>query len=291
MRGRTAVAGMTAAVFSLAFYLAGADRTYKSASVQVGDIKIHYLEAGTGERNLVFIPDLTMTAEIWREQVPYFTARGFHVVAMDPRSHGLSSKTDGGNSYHQHAADLHAFLVKMKLEHSTLVGWSAGAITLLEYVASPEALRPDGLVLVGAVPVCPADKDASGGFTLARARETVMAMQDDRSKATEAVVQSLFKRQMAGPIYREIADASMKTPIGAAMSLLFDLATGDRRTKLVTINVPTLLVISKDNQLFGEYLQSKIPGAQLQVVPDVGSALFLEKPQAFNQALEEFLSK
>jgi microsomal epoxide hydrolase len=232
-----------------------------------------------------------MTAEIWREQMPYFVARGFHVIALDPRSQGLSSKTDGGNTYQQHAADLHAFLQRMKLEHSTLVGWSAGAITLLEYMSSPETLRPDGLVFVGDVPVCPGAKDAPGGLTLPQARERMLALQEDRPKAIEAMVRALFKTQQVGPIYKELTDAYMKMPAGSMTSLLFDLATGDRRTILTTLSAPTLIVTSKDRQLAGEYLQSKIAGAKLQVVPEAGSALFLEKPQAFNQALEDFLGK
>ena len=98
--------------------VSGADKkSWKDLYVQIGDIKVHYLEAGAGERNLVFIPGWTMTAEIWREQIPYFAARGFRVVALDPRSQGLTTKTEAGNTYQQHAADLHAFL--KTLEHAT----------------------------------------------------------------------------------------------------------------------------------------------------------------------------
>ena len=117
----------TAAV-SLALMLhvplgAAEKKPWKDASVQVGDIKIHYIEAGSGERALVFLPGWTMTAEIWREQIPYFSGRGFHVFAIDPRSHGSTTKTEGGNTYQQQAADLHAFLKTLKIEHAALVGW------------------------------------------------------------------------------------------------------------------------------------------------------------------------
>ena len=93
-----------------------------------GDIKIHYLEAGTGDRILVFIPGWTMTAEVWKEQIPYFSARGFRVIALDPRSQGQTTKTETGNTYQQQAADLHAFLQALKIEHSYLVGWGSGVI-------------------------------------------------------------------------------------------------------------------------------------------------------------------
>ena len=116
---------------------------WKDLSVRVGDIKIRYLEAGAGERYLVLIPGWTMTAEVWKEQIPYFAARNFHVVAFDPRSQGLTTKTEGGNTYQQQAADLHAFLNALKIDEPILVGWSAGVAVLLEYISSPEAVIPE----------------------------------------------------------------------------------------------------------------------------------------------------
>jgi non-heme chloroperoxidase len=291
MRNGISMAGMTAAGLLLAASLVNAQKNYREASVQVGDIKIRYLEGGTGERHLVFIPDLAMAAEVWKEQIPYFAARGFHVVAMDPRSQGLTSKSEGGNTYHQHAADLHAFLQRLKLEHCALVGWGAGGVTLLEYVSSPETLKPDRLVFVGNTPICPMDKDFSGGFTVQQAREAALAMEDDRAKATEALVRSLFRSQQNGVLLKEIIEGSLKTPSGTATALLFDLVTGDRRSALTAIDVPALILVTRDRQVFGEFLKSKIAGAELGVIADAGPAFFLEKPQAFNQSLEEFLNK
>jgi microsomal epoxide hydrolase len=289
MGKRIGVVMFVALIAWLAISLVGADKTLKDATVQVGDIKMHYIEGGAGDRTLVFIPDLAMPAEIWKEQIPYFAARGFRVIALDPRSQGLTSKTDGGNTYHQHAADLHAFLEKLKLEHCTLVGWSAAVVTLLEYLSSPESLKPDRLVFVGGGPISPGDKEFPGGFTIQQARDLMLAMEDDRPKATEALVRGLFKSQQNGTIYKDIGDGSLKTPTGTAVALLFDLITGDRKSALTVIDVPTLIVVSQDKRLLGEYLQSKITGAQLKIIPDSGPAVFLEKPQAFNQALEEFL--
>ena len=83
MRKSTAAA---AAGVLLAALASGAEKKlWKDLYVTTGDIKVHYLEAGTGTRHMVFIPGWTMAAEVWREQIPYFAARGFHVLALDPR--------------------------------------------------------------------------------------------------------------------------------------------------------------------------------------------------------------
>jgi len=259
--------------------------------IEVGDIKIHYLEAGSGERVLVFIPGWTMTADIWREQIPYFAARGFRVIALDPRSHGQTTKTEAGNTYHQQAADLHAFLQSLKIEHSYLVGWASGATALLEYISSPETLRPEKVVFVEGVPAALRFEDCPGTMAIQQARTLLLGFQDNRAKMTEQLVRSMFKNRQPEVLYRELAEASLKTPIGAAASLYFDLFTGDRRPALARVSIPNLILTDSDNRATGEYLKSKIPRSSLEVIEAAGPAIFLDRPQAFNQALEQFLGE
>jgi microsomal epoxide hydrolase len=54
-------------------------------------VNIHYLEAGTGSP-ILFVPGWTMPAWIWEQRMAHF-AKTHRVVAMDPRSQGLSSQT------------------------------------------------------------------------------------------------------------------------------------------------------------------------------------------------------
>jgi non-heme chloroperoxidase len=259
--------------------------------LQVGDIKIHYLEAGTGERTLVFLPGWTMPAEIWREQIPYFAARGFHVIAIDPRSQGETTKTETGNTYRQHAADLHAFLQTLKIEHSYLVGWGSGVTTLLEYLSSPETLKAEKIVFVEGSPMAAKADDYPGGTTPQQARKLLLALQDNRAKGIDQYVLSLFKVPQAQILYKELSEASQRTPIGAALSLYFDSFTGDRRSALRHVEVPCLVVMTPENRAIGEYMKSKISRAGLEVIDGTGPALFLDKPQAFNQILESFLGE
>ncbi len=255
---------------------------------QVGDIKIHYIEAGAGDRAIVFIPGWTMTAEIWREQVPYFAARGFRVLAIDPRSHGQTTRTEEGNTYFQQAADLLAFLRALRIDRPILVGWSAGVALLLEYVGGAEVRTPERLVFVDGG-VSGRRDDYPFGMTMEQARSLILSIQDSRAKFTDQFVKSMFKVAQPALLTAEISQAAMKVPAGAAVSLLMDLFTGDRRPLLARVRVPTLIVMSQEQRLLGEYLQSRIAGSRLEVVEGAGHALFLDKPQTFNQLLEQFL--
>jgi non-heme chloroperoxidase len=273
--------------------IAADKKPWKDATISVGDIKIHYLDAGAGDHALVFIPGWTMTAEVWKEQIPYFASRGFRVIAMDPRSQGQTTKTEEGNTYHQQAADLLAFMKALKLERqqTTLIGWSAGVAVLLEYVSSPETSMPERLILVDGGPMGRKEVDYPSGATVPQARDRLLAFEDDREKAADQFVRSLFKSRQTELLYKELADSSRKTSTGTAIALFFDLYTGDRRTALSRVSAPTLIMVRADLRSVGEYMQSRISGSKLAVIEDVGHALFLEKPQAFNQTLEEFLAK
>jgi non-heme chloroperoxidase len=288
----------TVLLFSLLFLLVPgfsifgeAADSWEDFTVKVGDIKVHYLEAGSGERTLVFIPGWTMTAEVWKEQLPYFSARGFRVIAIDPRSHGDSSKTEDGNTYRQHAADLHEFLLRLKIKDFILVGWASGATALLEYAVSPETYRPEKIVFVDATPACLKLDDFAGSMTLQQARDIFFGFEEEREKATEKLIRSMFKARQPEYVIKDLIKWSRETPIGAAISLHFDFFTGDRRPALKYIDVPTLIVTTPENRSAGEYMQSNIPRSNLKVIEGTGTAIFLDKPQAFNQALESFLGE
>lgn len=290
---RRAVLILSFVAFSIAGPLVyGKDKgPWKDMYVEVGDIKMHYLEAGSGDRVLVFVPGWTMTAESWKEQIPYFSSRGFRVIALDPRSQGLTTRTELGNTYQQQAADLHEFLQTLKIEHSYLVGAGSGALALLDYISSPEALKPERMVFVSSSPAALKSEDYPGSMTLQQARRFLLSFEENRAKATEQFARSLFKERPSEGTVAEIAAASMKTPLAAAISLYFDLVTGDRKAALLHVPVPSLFVMTSDDRAIGEYMKSKTPRSSLEVIENAGPAMYLEKPQAFNQALENFLGE
>jgi len=271
--------------------ISGESGPWSERFVKVGDIKVRYLEAGAGDRILVFVPGWMMSAEIWKEQIPYFSSRGFRVIALDPRSQGGTTRTESGNTYQQHAADLHAFFQSLKIEHCNLVGWAAGVTTLLEYLSSPEVLKPDKVVFVEGGPAATKIEDYPGAGTLQQARKFLMDFEEDRDKAVDQHIRSLFKSRQPEILYRDLFEGSKRMPPGAVFSLYFDLYTGDRRSTLRHVTIPCLIVTSTQNRAVAEYMQDRIPRSSLEILEDAGSALFLDKPQAFNQMLEAFLGE
>jgi len=271
--------------------VAGAGDSWKENKVKIGDIKVRYLEAGAGDKIIVFLTGWTMPADVWMEQFPYFTARGFRVIAFDPRSQGQTTDTETGNTYQQHAADLYELLLSLKAEHSFLVGWSSGVLTLLEYISSPDSIRPNKIILVDGSPAAFKKDDYPGATTLSQVRSDFLKMQQDRKKFTEQFVQGLFKQPQPISLIKSLNKSSLKMPVGAAVSLFFDMVTGDRLPALARISVPTLIITTEEMRTVGEYMHAQINRSELNVIEDAGHAIFLDKPQAFNQAVETFIGE
>ena len=290
MNRKTILAFSLLALLAAVLPVAGKESgPWRDRYLQVGDIKIHYLEAGAGDRTLVFVPGWMTAAEVWKEQIPYFSSRGFRVIAVDPRSQGETTRTELGNTYQQHAADLHAFLESLKIERCYLVGWAAGVTTLLEYLSSPETLAPEKVVFVEGGPAMVKLEDYPGSATPQQARKLLLSFQEDRTQAMDQFLRGLFKTRQPEILYKELLESNQKTPTGASVSLYFDLFTGDRRSALRHVAVPSLIVTTSENRANGEYMKARISRCSLEIIEDAGAAFILEKPQAFNQILESFL--
>lgn len=104
-------------------------------SVELGDIKVSYSEAGGGAP-VVFLHGLAEAKETWREQQESLTEA--HTFAYDLRGHGASSVGAGQGTLEQLGDDLIAFLADVS-GPATAVGFSLGGTIVLWAAAK----RPD----------------------------------------------------------------------------------------------------------------------------------------------------
>ena len=88
--------------------------------------------AGSGQ-TIVFVPGWTFSHDVFYRQISYFS-KHYHVIAVDPRSQGLSPMTLENNNYDQHGKDLANLIDKLQLKHIILVGWSAGCFDAYAYM-------------------------------------------------------------------------------------------------------------------------------------------------------------
>ena len=94
---------------------------------EVGDVKLHYVEAGDGPLILLLhgFPEFWFG---WRLQIKPLAAAGFRVVAPDMRGYNLSSKPSGIAPYtaERLADDVHGLVGELGAESALLVGHDWG---------------------------------------------------------------------------------------------------------------------------------------------------------------------
>jgi pimeloyl-ACP methyl ester carboxylesterase len=99
----------------------------KEGFVEVGDVTLHYVEAGEGPMVVLLhgFPEFWFG---WRLQIPRLAAAGYRVVVPDMRGYNLSSKPSGIKAYGAAslADDIAGLIRELGAESATLVGHDWG---------------------------------------------------------------------------------------------------------------------------------------------------------------------
>jgi non-heme chloroperoxidase len=269
--------------------------TPKSGFVTTPDaIKIHYLEAGpakdvTNSPAILFIPGWTMPADIWEFQIRYFSKR-HRVVAMEPRSYGLSSQTTEGNYPEAHARDVQAVLDRLRLRPAVLVGWSLGVDDVLAYVDQFGTAGVPALVLVDELLVFQRDADFMQGYL-----EFSWSLHEDRRATTAKFVRDMYKKPQTEEYLQRITTEAMHTPTNTAIALLDAWVARDRASMLAKVDKPTLIVASPYGgdlpRRNHEDMQRRIRGSRLEFFEDASHALFVDDADRFDALLNDFVER
>jgi non-heme chloroperoxidase len=140
--------------------------TMSSGFVTTKDgVQIYYKDWGPKTAQpIVFHHGWPLSADDWDNQMMFFYAKGFRVIAHDRRGHGRSTQTDTGNEMDTYAADVAALTDHLDLKNAVHIGHSTGGGEVARYVARAKPGRVGKAVLIGAVPpiMLKSDKNPGG---------------------------------------------------------------------------------------------------------------------------------
>jgi len=260
-------------------------QTTKSGFITTSDgIRIHYLEAGSGQA-IVFIPGWTLPAWIWNAQIDEFSKK-YHVVAVDPRSQGESDKPTFGHLPESRARDYKEVVDRLGLKHPVLVGWSMACGELLKYVEQFGTDNIAGMVLVDGLI---ADKPSPEMFTFMSG--WMNQLQEDRQKQADGFVRHMYKKPQTEDYLKRVIDASMQVPADTAAVLIYNMiAVKDFSGAFAAMNRPMLFTFQPEMQKSADYLKSKLgEKVRLERFEGDGHALFVDEPEKFNRVVGEFV--
>lgn len=112
---------------------------------------------------IVFHHGWPLSADDWDNQMMFFLAEGFRVIAHDRRGHGRSSQSWTGNEMDTYAADVAELADALDLKGAVHIGHSTGGGEVAHYVARAKEGRVAKAVLIGAVPPIMVQSDSNPG--------------------------------------------------------------------------------------------------------------------------------
>src|SRR5574337_1137005 len=109
------------------------------ADAQIGDVRIHYTESGTGDP-LLLIMGFGMPGDAWLGSLPFL--QDFHAIYFDNRGTGQSDKPDGPYTIAQMADDAAGLLDHLGIARAHIYGVSMGGMIAQELVLRhPQRVR------------------------------------------------------------------------------------------------------------------------------------------------------
>lgn len=207
---------------------------------------------------------------------------GSDVYALDLPGHGRSTQTLQ-HSIQAYAESVAEWLAAAGLQRAIVIGHSMGsAIAMTMALASPQIIAGLGLLGAGArLRVNPQVLDQIGVAETFQATVHKVTKWSFSFQASEILTALAEKR---------LAEAGPQVLHGDFWACnAFDVSDN-----LAQIVQPTLIIGGQEDKMTpvqeSRYLAENIPNARLELVPEAGHMLMLEKPERVAQLLDNFLS-
>ena len=264
----------------------------------VNGINLYYEEAGSGYP-LLFCHEFAGDGRSWEPQVRYFSRR-YRTITYNARGYPPSDVPEDVSAYSQMQAvdDIVGLMRHLQLADAHLVGLSMGGYTVLHLGLNYPALARSLVV---------------GGCGYGSVAEDRTKFQQDveqtATRITRDGMQSMAEFYSRGPTRVQFSDKDPRgwqefaeqlaehSAVGSALT--FRGVQGQRpsvyelEAQMRQLQVPTLIITGDEDEPCLEpalLMKRAIPTSGLVVLPKSGHTINLEEPDAFNRAVNDFLT-
>lgn len=249
---------------------------------------------------VVFHHGWPLSGDDWDNQMMFFLAEGYRVIAHDRRGHGRSDQTDIGNDMDTYAADVAELARALDLRNAIHIGHSTGGGEVARYAARAEPGRVAKAVLIASVtPVMIASDTNPDGIPLEAFDGFRAALVANRAQ--------FFLDIPTGPFYgfnREGAKVSQgminnwwrQGMTGSAKShydCIKAFSETDFTEDLKALTVPVLVIHGEDDQIVpiansAHKAIKLLQNGTLKTYPGLSHGLFATHPEVINPDLLAF---
>jgi non-heme chloroperoxidase len=249
---------------------------------------------------IVFHHGWPLSGDDWDNQMLFFLAQGYRVIAHDRRGHGRSDQTDTGNDMDTYAADVIELARALDLRNAIHIGHSTGGGEVARYVARAEPGRVAKAVLIAAVTPVMLKSEANP-------KGLPMEVFDGIRAAVAGNRAQFYIDLPAGPFYgfnREGAEVSqglinnwwrqgMTGGAKAQYDCVAAFSETDFTEDLKSITVPVLVLHGEDDQIVPIEASAHeaikfLRNGSLKTYPGLPHGLFATNPDLINADLLAF---
>ena len=248
-------------------------------------VMLAYDDLGDGP-TVVLLHGHPFDRSMWRPQLPL--SDRFRLVAPDLRGYGQSPATQGTVSMADLAGDVWSLIDDRGIDETAVVGLSLGGLVAMEMtLARPQRVWALGLIATTAQPVTESE------------RAERLAMADEVEEAgMDPLVASMAPRLFGPDPDGEMVDSVLammagNNPVGAAAALRGRAARPEYREPLRSLRMPSFVCTgTHDVWSTAEVTRELVDclsAPRTLSLPAVGHVPNLERPDAFNAELADFL--
>ena len=250
-------------------------------------VRLYYLDQGQG-RPVLLLHAFPLNADSFRPQIAALAGR-YRFIVPDHRGFGRSGMGSGPTEMSRVARDALGILDLLKIPSAVVGGVSLGGYAAMALLRE-DAGRVRALVLADTQ--VGADDEAGKQ----RREETARAVM---VKGIELLVETMLPRLLApgaAPEVRAEVAAMIRSnkPEGAAAAQRGMALRTDSRDVLHRFSGPTLVVVGEQDSFTpparAREMKQLLSAGELVEIPGAGHLANLEQPDAFNRALDSFLS-
>ena len=247
---------------------------------------------------IVLSHGVTLSVRTWFHQLEELPKEGFRAIAFDHRGHGQSVLGEEGHSLDNLGRDVRTVLEALDLRGAVLVGHSMGGVAVQSFVTQfPEiaAERVAGIVLLSTLAHTPFGSRSTR--TKARLEKVLKRAPDAQWLWDSPNLGFLAARLGFGksprPSHVELVRKMMgECPAETRLEAPRVLVGLDLTADLPHVRIPTLVIGGTHDLLTPPFearrIAGLIPGARLELIPDGGHMLMLERTDELDRLIVDF---
>jgi 3-oxoadipate enol-lactonase len=261
-----------------------------TTSLKTGDGRFAYEAGGDAIRTpLVFLHGIGGAARAWRGQVTAFSDR-CRAIAWDMPGYGCSTPLESV-SIATLADALQNFLQQIGAKKPVLVGHSIGGMILQQWLTK----YPHEAAAVVLAQTSPAFGKADGDWQkqFIEARLGPLDRGETMKSLAPALVRELVGDDPDAGGMELARDCMASVPEASYRAMMLALLGFDQRKALANISIPTLVLSGSKDKNAPAPMMAKmatyIPASTYVELEGAGHLVNLERPKAFDAALDQFL--